>query len=102
MARALVVKIIGDPSELSASLKAASAETDKFANTTTAAHKAMHTAVIASTAVLGGLALGLEKSVKAAETGQVAQAALDTALKNTHQSVVAMTPALNAAEAAAR
>lgn len=53
-------------------------------------------------AAVGGLALVLDKSVKAALAGQASQAALDTALKNTHQSVKAMTPALQAAEAAAR
>jgi hypothetical protein len=53
-------------------------------------------------AIASGLAYGLEKSVKAAMAGQVSQASLDTALRNTHQSLKAMTPALQAAEAASR
>jgi hypothetical protein len=61
-------------------------------------------AVGLSAAAVGFTALTVEidKSVKAAIGGEVSQTALDTALKNTHQSLQANTAALEAAEAAAR
>src|SRR5439155_513967 len=57
---------------------------------------------VAGLALAGGLAFGLEKSAKAAIEGQADQARLDAALRTTHQSITAMTPALEAAEAASR
>jgi hypothetical protein len=53
-------------------------------------------------ALVGGLAVGLEKSARAAMEGQADQARLDAALTQTGQSLKAMAPALEAAESASR
>lgn len=99
MAKSLVVRIIGDPTELSSALKVATAETETFGNKMGSVLKA---GALVAAAGIGVAAFAIDKVVKAAMAGQVSQAALDRALKNTHQSVKAVTPALNAAEAAAR
>src|SRR5207247_544377 len=57
---------------------------------------------VAGLALAGSLVVGLEKSAHAAIEGQVSQAALDTALKNTGQSLAAMKGPLEDAEAASR
>ncbi len=100
MARTLLVSIIGDSASLERSLARSDAAASGFGSRLGGLAK-MATLALGAGA-LGGLALVLDKSVKAAMAGQVSQAALNTALKNTHQSVAAMTPALSAAEDGAR
>jgi hypothetical protein len=95
MASKIFVEIAGDASNLARSFGEANKSASAF-------HKGLKVASIAATAALGGLAIGLEKSVHAAMEGQVSEAALDTALQRTHQSLKAMTPALEAASAAGR
>jgi hypothetical protein len=92
MPRALVVEILGNSKQFAAELDRAAGKTRQFGKA----------AGVAGVALAAGLAYGLEKSVKAAMAGQVSQASLDTALRNTHQSLKAMAPALEAAEAASR
>jgi phage-related protein len=57
---------------------------------------------VAGLAIGGALVVALKDSVAAAEAGQVSQAALDTALQNTGQSLDKTKSALEAAEAASR
>lgn len=98
--RTLLVEIIGDEAGLSRSLKNAGDATSGFGSKLGTLAK---TAALAlGAAALGGIALVLDKSVKAALAGQVSQAKLDAALKATHQSAAAMAPALDDAEAASR
>jgi hypothetical protein len=92
VARKLEIQILGDIKNFTSELDRAVGKTHRFG----AAAK------VAGLAIASGLAVGIEQSVKAAMAGQVSQAALDQALKNTHQSVKAMTPALEAAETASR
>lgn len=92
MAKALLVEILGDARQFASELDRAAGRTRSFGKAAT----------FAGVAIAGGLALGIEKSVKAALEGQTSQVALDTALRNTHQSVEAMKPALDAAEASSR
>jgi hypothetical protein len=100
VSRKLTVVIAGDSSSLEHALHRAGIQADGFGS------KLGHVAKMAGLALgagaVGGLALVLDKSVKAAMAGQASQAALDTALKATQQSVTKMTPALDAAEAASR
>lgn len=92
MAKALIVEIFGDAKQFAAELDKAAGKTRQMSAV----------AGVAGVALAAGLAVGLDKSVKAALAGQVAQEALNTALTNTHQSVAAMSPALEEAEAASR
>jgi len=84
----------------------AAAKTDESAAASDAASSKMDgfsTAALGAGLVLGGaLAYGIDKSINAAEEGEVSQGKLDAALKATHQSVQAMGPALDAAEGQAR
>lgn len=100
MARKLLVEIIGDAAGLEGSLRRADGATSGFSSHLGGLAKAATLALGAG--ALGGIALVLDKSVKAAMAGQVSQARLDAALRATHQSVTGLTPALNAAEDASR
>jgi hypothetical protein len=100
VARKLLVEIVGDSSSLERSLRSAGAEAGGFGSKLAGVAKTA--ALVAGGAAIGGLALVLDKSVHAAMEGQAAQAALDAALRATHQSVKKMTPALEEANAAAR
>jgi hypothetical protein len=92
VARTLTVEILGNAQNFAKELDRAAGKTRQLGKV----------AGVAGLAIASGLAYGLEKSVKAAMAGQVSQASLDTALRNTHQSLKAMAPALDAAEAASR
>ena len=84
----------------------ADAATEESAAKTDAGSGKMNTfskAALGAGLVLGGaLAYGIDKSISAAEEGEVSQAKLDAALRATHQSVQAMGPALDQAQASAR
>src|SRR6266511_4248978 len=92
MAKGLLIEVFGDARHFGHELDKAAGKTRRFGKV----------AGVAGAAIAGGLALGIEKSVKAAMHGQVSQEALDQALRRTHQSVSVMTPALEKAEAASR
>lgn len=92
MPQALIVEIFGDAKQFAAELDKAAGKTRQFGRV----------AGLAGLALGGLLAFGLEKSAKAAMEGQADQARLDAALQTTHQSVKAMAPALEEAEAASR
>lgn len=92
MARALIVEIFGNATQFAAELDKAAGKTRQLSAA----------AGVAGIALAGGLAFGLEKSIKAAMAGQASQASLDAALRNTHQSLDAMAPALDKAEASSR
>lgn len=100
MARKLLVEIIGDSGKLEQSMKRGDTAVTGFSSHLGGLVKTAGLALGAG--ALGGIALVLDKSVKAAIEGQKSQAALDTALKATHQSVTAMTPALESAQDASR
>jgi hypothetical protein len=92
MPRTLLVEILGEAKQFAHELDHAAGKTRQFSKV----------AGVAGLAIAGGLAVGIEKSVEAAVHGQASQVALDQALKNTHQSVQAMTGPLEEAEAASR
>jgi hypothetical protein len=96
MPRKLVVEIVGDASNLEHVFKRSGASSRTFGQTV------RRSAGIAALALGGVLVTGLQKSVKAAMHGEAAQAALDTALKNTGQALAAVTGPLKRAEAASR
>ena len=99
MANDLVVRILGDSRGLTSELDKAKAHL----STATSSFAGMSkVAGIAGLAIGGGLVGALGMSVKAAMAGQVSQAQLTAAVKATGQSVSAMTPALDAAQASAR
>lgn len=100
MARTLIVTIIGDASSLQKSLTDSDTAAAGFGSRLGSLAKTAALALGAG--ALGGLALVLDKSVSAALSAQASQASLDAALKATGQSVTVMTPALDAATAAAR
>ena len=92
--------------EAAARTDEAAAATEDSAAKTDAASDSMGTfskMALGAGLVLGGvLAYGIDKSIEAAEQGEVSQAKLDAALRATHQSVKAMSPALDQAQSAAR
>ena len=100
MAKKLVVEIVGDASSLQRALGTAGVEAEGFGSKLGGVAKMAGLAL--GGAAVGGLALVLDKSVKAAMAAQTSEAQLNTALKNTHQSAAAMAPALDRATAAAR
>lgn len=100
MPRKLVIEILGKSDDLERAFGRAGHAADGFGSRLGSLAKMAGLALGAG--AVGGLALVLDKSVKAAMAGQASQAALDTALKATHQSIKEMTPALDAAESASR
>src|SRR5689334_19456418 len=98
--RKIEVQIVGDAASLARSFRSAEAATEGFGSKL--GHVAKTAALVGGAAAIGGLSIILEKSVHAAMEGETAQAALDAALRATHQSVKAMTPAIEEANAAAR
>lgn len=92
MPRSLIVEIFGNAAQFAGELDKAAGKTRQFGKV----------AGVAGLAIAGGLVYGLEKSAKAAMAGQVSQAALEQSLRTTHQSLTAMKPALDDAQAAGR
>ena len=90
MPRALIVSIFADAKQFTAEL-------DKAAGKTKAWGKA---AGVAGLAIAGGLAYGMEKSVKLAQEGQVSQARLGNAFANSGNNVNKWTGQIGKAEQA--
>src|SRR5438552_1007436 len=88
----LRILITGDASQFGRELEKAAGHTRELGKI----------AGVVGAAMAGVLVVGLEKSAKAAMEGQADQARLDAALTQTHQSLQAMQPALEAAESASR
>src|SRR6266699_233117 len=65
-------------------------------------HKVGKVAGVAGLAIAGGLAVGLDKSVKAAMAAQVSTARLDQAFKTAHISATAYAGAIDKAESSGR
>jgi len=99
MAKTIFVEIIGNASQFKKELTGAVAATEK-ANS--GFHKMGKAAGIAGLALAGGLALGLEKSVHAAMSAQVATERMNTAFEHSHVSIKAFTGGIEKAEAAGR
>jgi phage-related protein len=92
MARALVIEILG-------SAKQFGEELDRAAGKTRSLGKV---AGVAGLAIAGGLAIGLEKSVKAAMEGQTATARLDSAFKQSGESADKYASQIDKAESSGR
>lgn len=99
MARKIEIQILGDASNLEHAFGQAGNAANGFGSHLT---KLKLAAGVAGAAMGGILVEGLKGSVDAAMAGQASQAALDTALKTTQQSVAGMKPVLDAAEASSR
>lgn len=100
MARTLKVQIIGDAASLSRAFGTAGVEAESFGSKLGGLAKMAALALGAG--AVGGIALVLDKSVKAAMGAQTSQTLLNTALKNTRISTVAASSALDKATASAR
>src|SRR5947208_3233569 len=105
--RDLILKILGD--ELGAKKALHEAQKDLKETGDHAEKTGRHfggmakfAAVAGGAAGIGLLVEGLKGSIEAASKEEVAQTALDQALKATHQSVKAMAPALEEATASSR
>jgi len=92
MAKPLLVEIFGDASQYQRTLDKAAGHTKRFGAITK----------VAGALLVTGLAVGLEKSVKAAMRAEVAQANLATAFKNAHQQIGPYTKRIEEAERAGR
>jgi phage-related protein len=92
LARSLIVTILGDASQFGAEL-------DKAAGKTRSMGRA---AGVAGLAIAGGLAYGLEKSVKSAMDAQVSTARLDQAFKQSGESAGKYAGQIDTAEASGR
>jgi phage-related protein len=88
MPRALIVSILGDAKQFGAELDKAAGKTRQMGRV----------AGVAGIAIAGGLAYGLEKSVKAAMEAQVSTARLDDAFKQSGQSAAAFGGQINTSE----
>jgi hypothetical protein len=99
VARKIEVEIVADALGYQRGLRQASAETEGFGSKLGGVAKTGMLAFAGGVAVAAGV---LGESVKAAMGAQASQAALDQALRTTHQSVSGMTPALEEAAAASR
>lgn len=92
MPKALIVEIFGDARQFGAELDKAAGKTQRFA--------AM--SKVAGIAIAGGLAYGLEKSVKEAMAAQVSTERLTSTFKAAHDPISKYTGGINNAEAAGR
>jgi len=92
MPRALIVEILGNAKQFGAELDRAAGKTRSMSKV----------AGVAGLAIAGGLAVGLDKSVKAAEEGQQATARLELAFKNSGESAKKYAGQIEETESAGR
>jgi hypothetical protein len=97
--RKLIVEIIGDAKSLEAEFAKAGASSDQMGSKFSRIGKV---AGVAGLAIVGGLAVGIDKSVKAAEEAQASQARLEAAFRAVGLSATASAGQIDAAEASAR
>lgn len=95
----MMIEILGNATSAKRAFEESGSSAGKFSGVMS---KMSGVAKLGGLALVGGLAYGLDKSVKAAMSAQASQASLDQSLRRTHQSVTAMKPAIDAAEAASR
>ena len=92
MPKSLIIEIFGNAAQFGAELDKAAGKTRAFGKV----------AGVAGLAIAGGLAFGLEQSVKAAADAQTSTARMDDAFRTAHVSATAFASGIAAAEAANR